>query len=177
MKRRLFFSLLIALALSRATAVAAQEPELMVQSPSSGQAIKGTDVPVVFHSMSFNIVPSSVPLSEAGKHPELNRAGEGHVHLMLDLQPLVVWYKSDPYSFTNLPPGEHQLMVELVNNDHSSLSPPVVQIVRFHVELAIPTTGMAGPLSAEEARVLALIGAVLIAAGAVIRLHQRKPSL
>jgi hypothetical protein len=87
-----------------------------------------------------------VPVSEAGKHPEANRPGEGHVHFVLDLQPLVVWENGDSYTFSNVPPGEHQLMVELVQNDHSSFSPPVMRQIRFQTSITpqtMPATGTA----------------------------------
>ena len=95
-----------------------------------------------FSVTDFTIKPSSVPLSEAGKHPELNRPGEGHLHLQLDLQPLIVWDQSAPYTFSNVPAGDHQVMVELANNDHASLSPRVMQMIHFSTTMPLPTTGV-----------------------------------
>lgn len=92
---------------------------------------------------------------------------------MLDLQPLVFVYKTDPYTFTNLPPGDHQLMVELVNNDHSSLTPPVVAMVRFRVNTVIPVTGAVSGVGSPIARSPVLYAALLIVAGGLLTLLSR----
>lgn len=134
MPRVLMLILLVALTLGATLPVAAQGPQLMVHAPANGAVLQGNDVPVSFHVEGLQIVTSSVPLSEAGKHPEANRSGEGHVHFMLDLQPLVAWYTADTYTFTNVPPGEHQLMVELVENDHSSFRPPLLVQLHFRTQ-------------------------------------------
>jgi hypothetical protein len=159
---------------SQAQAGLPMAPQLSVESPRNGASLSATDFDVSFKAVGINIVPSSVPIAEAGKHPEANRVGEGHVHLMLDLQPLVVWYKRDPYHFANLPPGDHQLMVELVNNDHSSLSPPVVQIIRFRIELAMPTTGMPSLHKADQQPLPLLMGALSMLVGALVWHRQRQ---
>jgi hypothetical protein len=149
-------------------------PELTVQTPADGAVIEGPNVQVAFTASGITIVPSSVPVAEAGKHPEANRPGEGHVHLVLDLQPLVIWYENDPYTFMAVPPGEHQLMVELVNNDHSSFSPPVMQRIRFRVADAqrLPKTGAESDRGALVA--LLSFAIILITAGRLIlRLGRR----
>jgi hypothetical protein len=140
------FPILIALILLCAAAPApamAQETDLTVTSPTDRATIKGTEVTVDFRVANFRLVPSAAPVEQAGQHPEINRPGEGHLHFMLDLQPLVVHEKAEPYTFRDLTPGEHRLMVELVSNDHSPLDPPVVRQIRFRVEPA--TTGGSEP--------------------------------
>ena len=117
--------LVLAGSLYAASPVAAADPGLTVQGPTNGSTIVASSVTINFTVTDFNIVPSTIPLSEAGKHPELNHPGEGHLHLKLDLQPLIVWDKNAPYTLTNIAPGNHQLMIELANNDHASLSPPL----------------------------------------------------
>ena len=124
-------ALVVGLMVGMAGWASAEGPQVSVSAPANGALVTGDTVTVSFRVTGLTIVPTSVPVSEAGKHPEVNKPGEGHVHFMLDLQPLVVWTSTDPYTFKDLPPGEHQLMVELVQNDHSPLSPPVVQQVRF----------------------------------------------
>src|SRR5947207_1660715 len=57
------------LVLSPIAAVAAAGPDLTVVTPTAQQAITGPNVTVEFKSSNFNIVPSSVPVSELGKHP------------------------------------------------------------------------------------------------------------
>lgn len=100
--------------------------ELTVLSPMEGERVIGSSIQVVFEVADLTITPSSVSVAEAGKRPDANRAGEGHIHLMLDLEPVVVWEQVEPYTFENVRPGVHQVTIEVVNNDHSSLSPRVV---------------------------------------------------
>jgi hypothetical protein len=97
------------------------------------------------------------------------------LHFVLDLQPLVVWESGDPYTFANVPAGEHQLMVELVNNDHSPLSPPVMQHIQFRSGMpkGLPVTG-ADPMSDDAGvRVLLTLGILLIVGSGFIRPHKR----
>jgi hypothetical protein len=173
MTRRFMPALVIALIATfvMVSSVAAQE--LVVTAPANGDTIDRTDVVVRFEASGFSIVPSTIPLAEAGQHPEVNRPAEGHVHLMLDLGPVVVWNVADPYTFSNVPPGEHQLMVELVNNDHSSFSPAVLQEIQFRsmASQILPRTGEARSNDGSLAR-LALIafgGVAAVLAGVVIR--------
>jgi hypothetical protein len=138
----LTLALALLLALGLAAPAGAQSPSLTVTAPADGATIQGASVTISFQTSGIKLVKTTVPLSEAGKHPEVNRAGEGHLHFALDLQPLVVWEKSDPYTFSNLPPGDHQLMVELANNDHSSLSPRVMRQINFKTAMPLPATGL-----------------------------------
>ena len=177
---RRLFALIIALVLlvSGVGPAAAEGPDLIVVQPQDGATIRGSTVEVTFQIREFTIVPSTIPLAEAGKHPEANRPGEGHIHLMLDLQPVVVWERTDPYRFTNVPPGAHQLMIEMVNNDHSALAPPVVRRLQIQTTLApsatgsaagtgpLPRTGQAGDLLTALA-VLLVVGVFLIALGVI----------
>ena len=142
MTRPYILTLALLLALGVAAPAGAQTPGLTVAAPADGATIQGASVTVSFQASGIKLVKTTVPLSEAGKHPEVNRPGEGHLHFALDLQPLVVWEKSDPYTFSNLPPGDHQLMVELANNDHSSLSPRVMQQINFKTTMPLPATGL-----------------------------------
>lgn len=155
---------------------AAAGPALTVTAPTDGVVIKGTDVTVTFQATDFNIVKSSVPLSEARKHPEANRPGEGHVHIRLDLQPVVVWERAEPYTLSNVAPGEHELMVELVENDHSSLSPQVMQVIRFKTEapaMVLPTAGQSPSDPATYLAAVLTLAGVLMAAGGLAWRHSR----
>jgi LPXTG-motif cell wall-anchored protein len=143
-------------------------PTLTVTAPTDGAQIEGRTVTVVFTAGDFAIVPSTVPLEQYGKRPDLNKPHEGHLHLTLDLQPLVVWDRNAPYTFTDVPPGEHQLKVELANNDHSSLSPPVFRTLRFRTisPARMPTTGEA---DAPTALALLALAAALAGIGLLLR--------
>jgi hypothetical protein len=142
-----------------ASAAAGQgaQPGLTVAAPSDGGVIAGMSVTVRFTVSGIRLVPSTVPLAEAGRRPDANRPDEGHVHFMLDAQPLVVWERADPYTFTNVPPGDHVMMIELVQNDHGGLTPPVVRQIRFR------TTPLLGPSGAASAGAAGVPGALVLA--------------
>ncbi|MDQ4075282.1 MAG: DUF6130 family protein [Chloroflexota bacterium] len=148
MRRLLTLFVFLLLVLSAHPTTFAQGPQLTVMEPNEGATITDDTVTVRFDVENFEIVPSTVPLEEAGEHPEANQPGQGHLHFMLDLQPVVVHESEEPYTFSDIAPGEHVLMVELANNDHSALSPPVVQQIRFRVATpeTLPETGRNGTL-------------------------------
>ena len=177
---RQFLILLAALAFLGAPAASAQTagPELIVVSPQNDAVVNGSTLEVTFQANSFSIIPSTVPLAEAGKRPDANRPGEGHVHLKLDLQPVVIWNTADPYRYENVPPGDHQVMVSLVNNDHSALSPPVMKMLRVRTTgvmtnaaaggAPLPSTGGPWPPLAGVIALLAL-GATALVGGLTVR--------
>lgn len=176
MRRLTILAALLVFAMGALPAQAASTPTLTLTSPTNGAALSGSTVTVEFATIEWKIVPSQVDLTDYGKMPELNRPNEGHVHLSLDLWPLVIWQEAGAYTFTNVPPGEHQLKVELVNNDHSSLSPPVVQVVRFRTTAAAgsaaPTTmpyTAAGDVDTAWNPALLLVALLLAAAGLFVR--------
>jgi hypothetical protein len=148
----------------------AQGPRVTVTEPAPNAVIMGSTVNVAFDVEGLTLVPSTVPLAEAGQRPEANRPGEGHLHFMLDLRPVVVWERAEPYTFTDVPGGAHQLVVELVNNDHSPLSPPVVQQIQFSTAAGtlMPNTGAAqagGSTSSWLVAGLFALGVVVLATG------------
>lgn len=166
----LVLSLALLLVLSSHRGVA--QPQLQVSSPQSGDTIDGSSVTVSYDVSGFTVAPSTVPLEAAGQRPEANRPEEGHVHLMLDLLPVVVLESTEPYTFTNVQPGEHQLVVELVNNDHSPLSPPIVQTVRFRTtaDQMLPRTGQGDADRPGSVAVLVVLtGAAMIGGGLILR--------
>jgi hypothetical protein len=168
MRRLLQLAIPFALMLVLVSVVAA-EPQLSVASPTEGETIAGATVKVVVKTSDFELVPAVVPVTEAGKRPDANQAGKGMIHLKLDLLPLAIIDQGDTYTYTNIPAGDHQLEVELATNDHSLLSPPVVQVVRFRTvaEQGLPTTGSeaASPLL----MLYLFVGILLIAGGLALR--------
>jgi hypothetical protein len=158
---------LVLAAVGHATPVAVAEPQLAVTAPASGATLPGQSFAVTFRVTDLQVVPTTVPVSEAGMRPEANRPGQGHLHFVLDSQPLVVWERLDPYTFTNVPPGEHLLMVELVQNDHGPLNPPVSQMIRFRSSGLLAGAG-AGPALPAGAP-LALLGVAALAGGLLRR--------
>jgi hypothetical protein len=151
------------------------EPTLSVLEPADGAMIAGGSVTVRIQTTNFRLTPSNISLAEYGRRPDVNRAGEGHVHLALDLGPLIVWDRGDTYTFENVPPGEHQLKVELANNDHSSLYTPVVKIIRFRTTDAppnrMPATAETAPLP--RTFLLPLLALALVMIGVLIRFYSQ----
>jgi Family of unknown function (DUF6130) len=170
------FAVAAALALAGAawaTPVADAEPQLAVLGPAPGATVAGTSVTVSFRVTDLRLVPTTVPVSEAGMRPEANRPGEGHVHFLLDAQPLVVWERLDPYVFTNIPPGEHVLLVELVQNDHGPLSTPVAQTIRFRTTGLLASSGAgAGRGAPLQAGGLALAAGIALAGAGFLGARQ-----
>ena len=149
------------------TPAAVAEPQLLVSTPANGATLPGQSFTVSFRVTDLRVVPTNVPVSEAGMRPEANRPGEGHLHFVLDSQPLVVWERLDAYTFTNVAPGEHLLMVELVQNDHGPLNPPVSQMIRFRTTGLLATAGAAPLLPAGAP--FALFGLAALAGGLLWR--------
>jgi hypothetical protein len=156
------------LTLSATGSTRVEGPGLTISNLKDGARIAGTTVTVDFAVSNFEVVTSNVPLSEAGKHPELNRPGQGHLHLMLDMQPLVVWTNTQPYTYHNVPPGDHQLMVELANNDHSSLSPRVVRQIHFQNELPLPVSGAVREIGLQAIGELLGFAVLVLVAGMIL---------
>jgi hypothetical protein len=70
------------------------------------------------------------------------------------------------YTFENVVPGEHVFAVELVNSDHTPLSPPVTAIVNVTVsEMGLEagaTTTTAATMTTEAGAVMTTVGTVAI---------------
>jgi hypothetical protein len=168
--RMLLVALFSILALSLAGEALAA-PQLAIRSPLNRAEVTDSSVTVEFDVSDITLTPPTVPWEQAGTRGQENRPDQGHLLLMLDLWPPVVWDKQEPYTFQNVPPGEHELKVELVNNDHTSMSPPIVQTVRFRstgpAPAMLPNGGIAdlAPM-ARQIAVFGLGGVALALAGA-----------
>ena len=113
-------------------------PTLTILQPQSGSTVTSPNVSVSIQVSNFNIVD---------KQGQPAVSGEGHVHYYLDYdapttqgKPAVppngtIWQTiaSTTYTFHNVTTGTHFVSVELVNNDHTPLNPPVTAKVSFTV--------------------------------------------
>ena len=45
-----------------------------------------------------------------------------------------MYYKASPYTFADVAAGKHTLIVELVNNDHVSFDPQIIQTIKFETK-------------------------------------------
>jgi hypothetical protein len=94
--------------------VDAGSPDVTLDSPVSGE--------VVTSDFYVTVTPTNYVLS--ANVEGANVAGEGHYHVFVD--GAYATYSTDTTVIVNgIDPGEHEVYVELVNNDHSSLADPV----------------------------------------------------
>jgi outer membrane protein assembly factor BamB len=126
-------------------------PAVKIVSPTEGSSVAAGDITVTAEATNFNFV---------NKLGQANVAGQGHLHFFLDVdaptaqgQPAVTGagtyaaVAASTYTWKNVAAGTHTLSVELVNNNHTPLNPPVVQKVTITVDtnpritITSPTNG------------------------------------
>ncbi len=95
-------------------------PTLEIISPQEGEVISGLSI------IGIRVNVSGIKLLDP--KPQ-NNPGEGHIDMTLDGRIHHTPFITD--SFSDVAVGEHTLRVEIVNNDHTSLFPPVYKIIRF----------------------------------------------
>ncbi len=104
-------------------------PQINITEPKNGSEIAAGNVTVSVNVMNFNL---------ANKLGMANVAGEGHIHYFMDAAVPTIQGKpaitkpgtyvptaNTSFTWTNVTAGMHNFSVELVNNDHTPLSPPV----------------------------------------------------
>ncbi len=121
----------------------------IAMTPANGTTIDAGDITVSAMALNFNLVE---------KQGEANVPGEGHLHYFLDTEaptapgspaipPGGSWAHTanTTYTFTNVAPGTHTFSVELVNNDHTPLVPPVVAKATVTVQPPAPRVTILSP--------------------------------
>ena len=147
-----------------ATPVFAQQiasPSLKILTPGPAQTIYGNTVPVLLSVENFKLVDyqsNTVP-----------QVGQGHIHLWLDDDKLAkesaVKISTDNYAFTGVAPGDHTLVAELVNNNHTSLTQPVTTTVKFKTAApATPSPAATSGFDRNTALVILVVVALVILA-------------
>jgi len=122
----------------------AAEANVTIIEPMEGASIPTGNVTVSVNVTNFTLVePTGQP----------NAPGEGHLHYYLDAP--IPTNESEPaipptggyvvsanltHTWENVTPGEHNLSVQLVNNDHTPLSPLVFETVNVTVEENVTPT-------------------------------------
>lgn len=112
-------------------------PQIKITEPKNDSILSPGNITVTVSVDNFNIVD---------KQGQAKAAGEGHIHYFMDVKaptaqgkPAVtadgtyVHTTDKSYTWMNVKPGKHSFSVELVNNDHTPLSPPVVNEVNVTV--------------------------------------------
>lgn len=104
---------------------------LVLSSPEEDATILGNRVTVDFTVGEIVLVdPSRV---------SQNKSGTGHLHLWLDApnatkETAIHYFLPDAFTFDRVPSGNHALVVEVVNNDHTPFDPPVRQMISFQTK-------------------------------------------
>ena len=105
----------------------AASPTVSVFTPLVNQTVIGNQVNVKLKVDSFQLL-------DFHRYPK-SKSGQGHLHLWLDqtapTAASAIKTTSTTYTFDNVKPGNHTLLVELVNNDHSSLAPKATASMSF----------------------------------------------
>jgi hypothetical protein len=131
------------------TPPAAAAPTVRITSPAPGATVAPGNVAVAIEVSNFEIQPPG----------GANAAGKGHIHYYMDVDiptapgaaavTAAGTYKAVPSTtatWENVPAGSHTFGVQLVNNDHTPLSPPVTATVTVTVGAATtPPPAPTGP--------------------------------
>jgi hypothetical protein len=165
----------------------APAPAVKINSPAAGTTITGTSVTIDVTPSNFQVVAPGAP----------NAANQGHIHYYLD-----VTIPTDPTkgavtaagtyqavqtttaNWTNLTPGQHTLGVQLVNNDHKPLVPPVTATVTITVQAPAPATTTPPPATTTPPAkttggtnvglIIGIIGGVVVVAALIFVIARRK---
>jgi hypothetical protein len=141
---RLLIALVAPVALM-AVACGGGETDVRITQPAQGSTVAAGDVTVTVEADTFNVV------DRLGQPPE---EGEGHVHFYIDVgeiptvdgEPAVTdegtyhAVATTEFTWEDVEPGTHTFAVQLVNNDHTPLRPPVIAQVTVEVQ-----EGASGP--------------------------------
>ena len=131
----------LALAMASAAGCGSEERNVTIVEPAQGATINAGDVKVVVDVKKFKIVD---------KLDQNAEDGEGHVHFYIDVgeiptkdgKPAVTKegtyhaQATTEYVWPDVKAGEHTFAVQLVNNDHTPLKPPVIAQVTVEVKAA-----------------------------------------
>lgn len=112
-------------------------PMIMLKSPMDGQINYNDDLDVEVMIYNFTMNASAIGMD--------NMPGEGHYHIYIN-DVLVGPYTDMMVYLEDLPAGDHMMKVELVNNDHSSLVPPVYDMAEFTIVDSVPTIEIVSPM-------------------------------
>jgi outer membrane protein assembly factor BamB len=123
-------------------------PVVNIVSPVASSALAAGDVTVTAEATNITLV------DQLGQP---SAAGQGHIHYFLDADAPTTPGKpavtapgtyaataATSYTWKNVPAGTHTLSVELVNNDHTPLNPPVVQKITVTTDTA-PRVSITSP--------------------------------
>jgi hypothetical protein len=146
---RRFVATLSALALStgivlvpHAFAQSQGKPSLAVLSPSNGDTVTSTDIPVQVQVSNFTLSTPDVGLPD--------KEGEGHIHVMLDgmnMGVLFNFYTTPNFTLPGegIKPGQHTLTFDLASNTHMDMEDTVTSVTVNYQPLTAKAAPQANP--------------------------------
>lgn len=154
-------SLAVSLALPAAVIAQTPTPTISSITPSEAQTIYGNKIPVLIAYENFTLADSAVNT--------INKPGEGHIHLWMDeASPTgenAVKLMEETFTYSDVAYGEHTLVAELVNNNHTSLVPPQKVTVNFkNAPVGSPSPTVKSGIDKSTALVIFIVVALVIVA-------------
>ncbi len=161
LKACLISSVLIFLTTTLVYAQTSGNPKLEIITPSEGQTIYGSKIPVLFSVENFQLV-------DYQKNPN-PQAGQGHIHLWLDeaspSKENATKVSEDNFTYSDVPYGNHTLIAELATNNHNSLTPPLKVTVNFTSSpISTPEAAASSGFDKKTAAVILVVVALVIVA-------------
>ena len=145
-----------------ATTVFAQvaAPQLQIVTPSDGQTIYGTRLPILFAVQNFNIVEK--PSSAQTKN-------EGYILIWLDdknpTPQTATKVTADTFTYSDVAYGDHTLKAQLVTTDNKPLSPTQEVTVNFkNAPITSPTPAATEGFDKNTTLVILVVVALVIVA-------------
>lgn len=128
---------------------------LQIISPKEGEVITGDEVLVKIQTANFTITPYQS--GEDSKQLKPVQPNAGHAHIWLDQKEManenaLKNTTPDPTLFQNIQPGDHTLVVELVDSHHESLNPPKKTTTLFKTRSASDVTAEETALALKNVR-------------------------
>ena len=118
------------------------KPSLAVLSPSNGDTVTSTDIPMSVRVSNFTLSTPDVGLPD--------KDGEGHIHVMLDgmnMGVLFNFYTTPQFTLPGegMKPGQHTLTFDLASNTHMDMEDTVTSVTINYQPLTAKAAPQANP--------------------------------
>lgn len=133
-------------------AFAQAKPSITVLSPSTGDTVTSTDIPVSVKVSNFTLSAPDVGLPD--------KAGEGHIHVMLDgmnMGVLFNFYTTPQFTLSGegMKPGQHALTFDLASNTHQDMEDTVTTVtINYQPATAKPAPEASAASGAPEVSIV-----------------------
>ena len=122
---------------------AASPPMLIILSPANNSAV-GNGSPLLISFIVFNF-----NFTQPGTNGQTNAPNEGHVHVLIDGAYSQLVANVETVRVTGLSGGSHTIALQLVNNDHTPISPVVSASITVTASSSTGTVSAAGLTTGE----------------------------